>query len=262
MSDEMRCEALLIGLNYVSESRMRLNGCWNDAIGLHSLLTAEPYSFDPEKVYTITDMSRGDIPKCTKSAISRSLLELARRSYSENLDIAVVSYSGHGSRQRDYSGDEADGMDEGICPIDCMRRGLLIDDDLHNIFMQFNPATRVYAVFDCCHSGTVLDLPYCYRGAEGTEKRTLSPAEVGRKITMISGCRDTQTSADAWDRKKRQFGGALTMALLEVLHQEEAPVGACELHDRVLAILRRQGHSQYPVISSTEPITDDCKFFV
>ena len=33
-------------------------------------------------------------------------------------DSLVFHYSGHGAQQRSYSGDEVDGMDETLCPLD------------------------------------------------------------------------------------------------------------------------------------------------
>lgn len=265
-SPSSRCEALLYGLNYASQPRLRLNGCWNDAIGMSSLLTSEPYCFDPERVHVVMDTNNDQVPRCTKHAIASSLQSMARRSREgAGLDVAVFAFSGHGSHQRDYSGDEADGQDEGICPIDCMRTGLLLDDDLLRIVKEFNPRTRLYMVFDCCHSGSMLDLPFVYPPGVDLPDRAPTLPDPCPRIVMLSGCRDSQTSADAFDRRTRQFGGALTMSLLRVLQSrgaDEPPLGLIELHERVSGLLKADGYTQYPLISSTVPITDEERFLV
>lgn len=207
--------------------RLRLNGCWNDAIGLCSTLTADPFSFDPSKVGVVIDNSPVNSRRCNKQAIVNSLNALAARSWKDNLEVAVVAYSGHGSHQRDYNGDEVDGQDEGICPTDCMTRGLIIDDQLHTIFSKFNPKTRVYAIFDCCHSGTIVDLPYTFPCVDPIAAATAGYDNKTPHVTMISGCRDSQTSADAYNRATHKFGGALTMAILRTL--QDAGDGAATL---------------------------------
>ena len=67
-------------------------------------------------------------------------------------------------------GDELDGMDSCIYPVDFKQCGPIIDDDL-NVMMarHLPPGVRLTAVFDCCHSGTAMDLPYVYNH-DGTLK--------------------------------------------------------------------------------------------
>ncbi|KAI9283399.1 caspase domain-containing protein, partial [Sporodiniella umbellata] len=75
--------------------------------------------------------------------------------------------SGHGGRVVDTSGDEDDGYDETIYPLDFQdfegQSGQIIDDEMHEIMVKPLPkGCRLTAIFDSCHSGTVLDLPYIY----------------------------------------------------------------------------------------------------
>ncbi|RKP22239.1 peptidase C14, caspase domain-containing protein [Syncephalis pseudoplumigaleata] len=61
-------------------------------------------------------------------------------------------------------GDEKDGQDETIVPLDYEKAGMIVDDDLHELLVRpLKPGVRLTAVFDCCHSGTVLDLPFTYK---------------------------------------------------------------------------------------------------
>lgn len=68
---------------------------------------------------------------------------------------------GHGGRVRDTSGDEDDGYDETLIPVDFMQAGQIVDDDLFDKLIKPLPANcQMTSLMDCCHSGTVLDLPY------------------------------------------------------------------------------------------------------
>ncbi len=76
-------------------------------------------------------------------------------------DTVFLHYSGHGGRVRDTSGDEDDGFDETLIPVDFQRAGQIVDDDLRDQLVKAMPRdVLVTSLMDCCHSGTVLDLPY------------------------------------------------------------------------------------------------------
>jgi len=258
--------ALLVGINYISEPHMRLNGCWNDAIAITSLLTSPQYGYDVDSIQVIIDTKLSDVPSTKKVALLHALAELSRKSWAEGLDTAVVSFSGHGSQQRDYSGDEAENLDEGICASDCMRAGLILDDELCQILTHFNPKTRVFAVFDCCHSGSIVDLPFQFPPvdpeAPGAQPSPPLELKTGPRVVVMSGCRDEQTSADAYSRATQKHGGALTMALMKALQMPDGhELGVCQLQGRVLSELQAEGHSQFPLVTSSHPITDDIRMF-
>jgi hypothetical protein len=263
--------ALLVGLNYPASS-FSLNGCWNDAKELKELLTSEEYGFAPERVKVLLDDDAGACEGektrskgTSRAGLVRALYDVAFMSWQEALDVAVVSFSGHGSQKTDEDGDEADGLDEGICPSDVQTSGMILDDELLSIFSRFNPRTQVYVVFDCCHSGSVLDLPFQQPEAEATPTAgAQSPPQQsgGARILMMSGCTDSQTSADAYEASQKRFGGALTMALVKALREPGgSAAGALELQTRVLELLREGGFEQRPVLSSTRPITDAVRLF-
>lgn len=61
-------------------------------------------------------------------------------------------FSGHGGSVRDLNGDEADGMDETILPIDHDRAGQIIDDEIHDVMVRpLQKGVRLTAIFDSCH---------------------------------------------------------------------------------------------------------------
>jgi hypothetical protein len=80
--------------------------------------------------------------------------------------------TGHGGKLRDDDGDEKDGYDETMVPLDYESAGQIRDDDLFNTLVGPMPkGVTMTVVMDCCHSGTVLDLvsrfncfrlKYCY----------------------------------------------------------------------------------------------------
>ena len=77
---------------------------------------------------------------------------------------------GHGGKLRDTNGDEEDGYDETLVPLDFERRGQIRDDDLlKHLVLPMKAGVFVTSVMDCCHSGTVLDLPYNFK-ADGEEE--------------------------------------------------------------------------------------------
>jgi hypothetical protein len=91
-------------------------------------------------------------------------------------------YSGHGGQVEDQDGDEDDGFDETIYPVDHERAGVIIDDTMHEIMVHSLPAgCRLTAIMDCCHSGSALDLPYIY-STTGNIKEPNLMADVGTGI--------------------------------------------------------------------------------
>jgi hypothetical protein len=254
----VKAAALLIGINYTQTPTLHLNGCWNDAIGLCSYLASPSLGIPHDNIDVVIDNTTEGMQRTTKKEIIKSILDLVTKSWVEELDYILFSFSGHGSQARDTNGDEADGMDEGICPSDVYKTDLILDDDLIKLFNQVNPNTKVYCIFDCCHSGTMLDLPYEYPEI-GKPGKSNQPNQSNQHIVMISGCTDPQCSADAYNEKSQSYGGALTMSLLEQLVQNQ-DICVLELHARVLTSLRRRGFTQFPVISSTKEINKCLKF--
>lgn len=51
-------------------------------------------------------------------------------------DSLFFHYSGHGGKVEDLNGDEDDGYDETIYPVDHERSGQIIDDILHDLLVK------------------------------------------------------------------------------------------------------------------------------
>lgn len=70
---------------------------------------------------------------------------------------------------------EEDGYDETLVPVDYAEAGQIRDDDLYKQLVCPMPrGVTMTCVFDCCHSGTVLDLPFVFRG-DGTQEEMETP---------------------------------------------------------------------------------------
>lgn len=73
-------------------------------------------------------------------------------------------YAGHGSHVPDGNGDEKDGFDEAICPVDYRESGKILDDEVNAILVAPLPHGAIlHSIMDTCFSGTLLDLPFLCR---------------------------------------------------------------------------------------------------
>jgi metacaspase-1 len=94
----------------------------------------------------------------------------------------LISIAGHGGQTKDLDGDEDDGYDEVIYPVDFKRAGHIVDDEIHHIVVKpLVAGVRLTAIFDSCHSGSVLDLPYIY-STKGVLKEPNLAAEAGQGL--------------------------------------------------------------------------------
>lgn len=82
-------------------------------------------------------------------------------------------------------GDEDDGYDEVIYPVDFRHVGHIVDDEMHDIMVKpLQPGVRLTAIFDSCHSGTALDLPYIY-STQGILKEPDLAKEAGQGLLNV-----------------------------------------------------------------------------
>ncbi|KAG8917691.1 Ca(2+)-dependent cysteine protease [Tulasnella sp. 418] len=101
-------------------------------------------------------------------------------------DSLFFHFSGHGGYTKDKDGDEADGYDEVIYPVDFKKAGHIVDDYMHDVLVKPLPAgCRLTAIFDSCHSGSALDLPYVY-STEGTIKQPNVAAETAGNLFGVA----------------------------------------------------------------------------
>ena len=124
------------------------------------------HGFDEENIRVLMDDGEHEMP--TRENIEEAYKTIVAEA--EPGDSLFLHYSGHGCKIRDDNGDEADGFDEALVPVDYQTAGLIRDDDLFKIIIQPLPAeVTLTSLMDCCHSGSILDLPYMYK-ADGSQK--------------------------------------------------------------------------------------------
>lgn len=263
----MAKRALLIGINKYQMDGADLRGCVNDVEDLAAALT-EFYGFEKRDIATLLDGA------ATKKAILAGIKKLVRDS--KKGDVVVLHYSGHGSNVPDDNDDESDGRDEILCPTDLDWDDPLRDDWLRTEFDRVKNGVSFTVIMDCCHSGTntraILppDAPIKQRylpspwGLKATEsgrslpkkvsselRRSPRSARKGRDIVkaelpevLITGCRDTQTSADAFINNR--YNGALTFSLVDAIRKSKGKLTYNELHDRAAATLKTRQFDQVP----------------
>lgn len=253
-SNRRMSRAILFGIDY-TQSDQPLRGCSNDVENMSQYLTTK---YDTVDVYT----EQTTPSKVTGSGILNTLWELVVQSHHQGpqgLQNVWIHFSGHGVGIKDASGDESDGQDEAICPLDYVKNGVISDDILKKMLRYFNRNTQVVCVFDCCHSGTIGDLRHrMSEFGQCTIENTTS--ECWSNVFILSGCKDTQTSADAFGVSTvSEFTGAMTSCLLDCLKYREqlhsGDVTAYRLAKDVRRLLRYRGFTQVPILTSSRPIT-------
>ncbi|RKP23500.1 peptidase C14 [Syncephalis pseudoplumigaleata] len=155
-----RRKALFIGCNYTGQAN-ELKGCINDCHNMAAFIMSK-YGFQDDNILMLTDDQDDPDYLPTAEHIVSGMHWLVYDAMPG--DSLFFHFSGHGMSHCALDGDEADGFDEAICPMDYKESGVIVDDMLHEILVRpLQPGVRLTAVFDCCHSGTALDLPYVYQ---------------------------------------------------------------------------------------------------
>jgi len=160
--------ALLVGINYYGQIG-QLSGCINDVLNVKKYI-CNHHGFLEKHVLLLIDDGRHHKP--TRENIIRALRRLVAQSKAG--DSVYFHYSGHGglldpaARQvywnRFKAGKPNKDYDETLYPVNHVKAGQIRDFSLFNHFVKPMAAgVTVTCVMDCCHSGSVLDLPYSYR---------------------------------------------------------------------------------------------------
>lgn len=250
--------ALLVGINYTNTVN-ELYGCINDTNNIKTLLN-QKYGYN-----NFTFLTDNTNKKPTKQNIIKEFTNLLTNAIPG--DSLFFLYSGHGTSSADLNGDELDGQDELIVPIDATSLNTCILDDEFNKIIKDNlkAGVKLFALFDSCHSGTMLDLKYTYSdvftnnpNVTNNPNFTNNPnvTETVGQVYMISGCTDAQTSQDAVinDGKKLINSGAMTFSFLKSIEQEGTNVTIKKLIETMLKKLKDGGFTQTPLFSCGKSI--------
>ncbi|KOG15496.1 MULTISPECIES: caspase family protein [Streptomyces] len=261
-----------VGLNSVDPARYEgwegtLVACENDAHDMARLARAG--GFETTTLLT---------PEGTVANVTAVLGEAAARLVPG--DILFFSYSGHGGQVPDESGtdDEPDSLDETLVLYDRQ----FLDDEVQQAFRAFADDVRIVALFDCCHSGSSIEVPggtdEDVRGrympepqqrqlydrdreflTELRDSLAKSAAAAGRgpDALLVSACQDDQVASDG------DVNGAFTAAVLKTWDDGAFQGGYREFHAAVQKKLpRSQRPNLYLTGSPDEAFLDQRPFTI
>ncbi len=175
---QAKTTALLIGVSDYDETigLADLRGPGNDVALMRDVLRARGVT----DIRLLADEIEGG-ERPTKSAIMSALGALAAEA--EDGDLFIIHMSGHGTRQPDANGDEADGYDEVFLPADVTRAepgtaqipNGIVDEEIGSAIAAIRmKGADVWFIMDACHSGTGLRA-----GGLNTADRFIDPTALG-----------------------------------------------------------------------------------
>jgi hypothetical protein len=243
-------KAVLVGINYLNDSA-KLYGCINDIVNVSEVLI-DAYGYSSKDITFLRDDSTNPSERPTRANIIAQLTALVAQSGS--LSEIWFHYSGHGSQVRDTTGDEADGLDEVLVPVDYRTAGMITDDMIFDIVK--NSKCKTMLIFDSCHSGSICDLQWSFEYVNGSfSKTTASNKRIANSnIVSFSGCKDPQTSADAYSTVQQQGVGAFTDTFIQCLRANNHNVSILKLYSDICVKIKRDGFTQTPLLSCSSVV--------
>lgn len=243
-----RKKAVIVGISY-KYSRHELKGCINDAKCMRHLLMTK-FQFPQDSIIMLTEEETDPYRIPNKQNMRMALFWLVQGC--QPGDSLLFHYSGHGSRQRNYNGDEADGYDETLCPLDFETQGMIVDDEINATIVRTLPhGVRLHAIIDACHSGTVLDLHFlCRMNRNGQyvwedhrPRSGIWKGTNGGDVISLSGCDDNQTSADTSALSKITSTGAMTFCFIQAIERGHGTTYGSILNSMRTAIRNTGGNN-------------------
>ena len=237
-------KAICIGINNYPGMFNDLKGCVNDANDWAELLTE--FGFDVS-VLLDEQGTRENIKAALRDLVSSLSLG----------DYGVFTYSGHGTYNRDSSGDESDSYDEALYVYD----GILLDDELREILDDLNAQASLVFVSDSCYSGTVTrvaedDTQYAkprfmpvlgYSPLIPVKTRLLAEAEMLE--LLLTGCSDSELSYDAFINGR--YNGAMSRYAIDAIRANRGATFS-EFYDLLRQALPSQEYPQTPQLEGSE----------
>lgn len=260
--------ALCVGINqYKNYPSAALQGCVNDVQDMKSVLT-KYMGFTAADIVELTDS------QATKTNIMKNLTDMVAGAKAGTYTYLVLSMSSHGTQVPDKEGDEPDRADEAFCPNDLAEKGgewdrahVIVDDELHDLFVQLPDNVLLEVFLDTCHSGTglkaidlLLDrkpryLPppslAAFEKVDGKRSRGFYRAMLESGITdqiLWAGCRADQTSADA--KIDGTWHGAFTYYLVKEMNATQNKLSRKDLLTKLIADLKKGKYTQVPQLES------------
>ncbi|EPS62954.1 hypothetical protein M569_11836, partial [Genlisea aurea] len=212
--------AFLCCISYKNRKRWELKGSFKDLKNMTDLLLQQ-FGFSPDSLLILAD--KEPYPPPTRKNIEEGFKWLVKDIQSGA--SLVFYYSGHGRRQQSFRGDERDGFDEAICPLDFQANGVIFDNYINaNIVRPLTTGVTLHAFIDCCYSGTILDLSHVYNAntRKWEDNRALTDefkGTSGGRAICISACQDNQLAADTsrLSGDENDTNGAMTWSFIKAI---------------------------------------------
>jgi len=251
---KMKKHALLIGINYVNSS-CELNGAINDTLNIKNMIK------DKLGYNNIVFLNDYTDRRPTKSVILEELDNVVNKINNGECDEFWFHYSGHGYYTKDHSGDEIDGRDEVLIPLDYEDGNVISDDELNQLFLKkiTNKNCKIFCLIDCCHSGTQFDLPYLFTN----KKRVVlnNNTDIKCKVALISGCLDSEVSYDVYNaNNNNQYSGAMTSSLINALNNLDFNCSFYDLVKHMYDFLHEKNYDQSPQLSCNFDMNNNSLF--
>ena len=239
--------ALIIGISDYGNAKKDPNK-WSNISGANDVALLSPlFKQQGYKVTTLTDA------QATYSGITSALKKVVKQS--QKGDIVYLHFSMHGQPFEDLNGDEADGWDEALIPVDAQMyyakgkyegKNHLLDDELEKYISQIRSKIgtngQLYVVLDACHSGTAsrgddehirgVREGFTRSGKYYTPDRTKEtneyfkvPTSKGQSpVTIVEACRSYQLNKEVRDTDTNVWYGSLSYYIAKAM--EEHKIGS------------------------------------
>ncbi|KAI7241145.1 metacaspase [Hortaea werneckii] len=152
-----------------------------DVHNVREFLQAMGYSDDRQSQVVMRDDQYTD-PRGPYWPTGDNMLAAMDWLISEPGTVNFLHYSGHGGQvpSDDY---RTSGFDDTIVPVDYETQGQIPSGVLHQTLVtKLAPNSTLFIVFDCCHSGSAVELPYVYRTDQDGNVNLLENVEAGMRL--------------------------------------------------------------------------------
>ncbi len=242
--------ALLVGISDYGNSMEDPNK-WANISGANDVLLLSPLF--SEHGYTVTSLVDA---QATHAGITKALSELAKDS--KKGDKVYIHFSMHGQPFEDLNGDEEDGWDEALIPVDAEMlyaegvyegKNHLLDDELevylNDIRSKLGSEGQLFVILDACHSGTAsrgdddhirgTREGFTRSGKDYTPDRTqetndyftVASTKGQSPVTFIEACRSYQVNREVRDVETNTWYGSLSFYIAQSMKDNKA-VGSDE----------------------------------
>ena len=242
--------ALLVGISDYANAMEDPNK-WANISGANDVLLLSPLF--SEHGYTVTSLVDS---QATHANITNALMELAKDA--KKGDVVYIHFSMHGQPFEDLNGDEEDGWDEALIPVDAEMlyaegvyegKNHLLDDELevyfNDIRSKLGSEGQLIVILDACHSGTAsrgdddhirgTREGFTRSGKDYTPDRTqetndyftVASTNGQSPVTFIEACRSYQVNREVRDVETNIWYGSLSFYIAKSM-KDNKKVGSDE----------------------------------